>query len=199
MNACQRHMEFFNTAGYYGGSIIMGLGCSLEEERANGLPIEGEDISAIKTGLMGPLAGVFDALRQGTANPYRCLHCDRYGKLARQLFGPIFYMIVTVLYAHGALLLDVPDLPKKGKEAVNGLFASGKLERFMTLGYGSWSHYPGRACGYDCNGHFFHGTASGKLGHGPAGNHLRSRYSRAYRRLALSFSLLPAAEKAFNI
>ena len=45
----------------------MGLVCSLEEERANGLPIEGEDISAIKTGLMGPLAGVFDALRQGTA------------------------------------------------------------------------------------------------------------------------------------
>lgn len=63
VNACQRHMEFFNTAGYYGGSIIMGLVCSLEEERANGLPIEGEDISAIKTGLMGPLAGVFDALR----------------------------------------------------------------------------------------------------------------------------------------
>ena len=30
----------------------MGLVCSLEEERANGLPIEGEDISAIKTGLM---------------------------------------------------------------------------------------------------------------------------------------------------
>ena len=51
VNACQRHMEFFNTAGYYGGSIIMGLVCSLEEERANGLPIEGEDISAIKTGL----------------------------------------------------------------------------------------------------------------------------------------------------
>ena len=24
VNACQRHMEFFNTAGYYGGSIIMG-------------------------------------------------------------------------------------------------------------------------------------------------------------------------------
>jgi len=117
VNACQRHMEFFNTAGYYGGSIIMGLVCSLEEERANGLPIEGEDISAIKTGLMGPLAGVFDALRQGTAIPIVASIAIGMG-MDGNFFGPIFYMLVTY---------------KKGKEAVNGLFASGKLERFMTL------------------------------------------------------------------
>ena len=49
----------------------MGLVCSLEEERANGLPIEGEDISAIKTGLMGPLGGALEGLREGRASPVR--------------------------------------------------------------------------------------------------------------------------------
>lgn len=75
----------------------MGLVCSLEEERANGLPIEGEDISAIKTGLMGPLAGVFDALRQGTAIPIVASIAIGMG-MDGNFFGPIFYMIVTVLY-----------------------------------------------------------------------------------------------------
>lgn len=63
VNACQRHMEFFNTARYYGGSIIMGLVCSLGKERANGLPIEDGDISATKIGLVGPLTDVFNAPR----------------------------------------------------------------------------------------------------------------------------------------
>ena len=132
VNACQRHMEFFNTAGYYGGSIIMGLVCSLEEERANGLPIEGEDISAIKTGLMGPLAGVFDDLRQGTAIPIVASIAIGMG-MDGNFFGPIFYMIVTVLYVMVPCYWMFQTSYKKGKEAVNGLFASGKLERFMTL------------------------------------------------------------------
>ena len=47
----------------------MGLVCSLRRSVRTGCRLKGEDISAIKTGLMGPLAGVFDALRQGTAIP----------------------------------------------------------------------------------------------------------------------------------
>ena len=106
--------------------------CSLEEERANGLPIEGEDISAIKTGLMGPLAGVFDALRQGTAIPIVASIAIGMG-MDGNFFGPIFYMIVTVLYVMVPCYWMFQTSYKKGKEAVNGLFASGKLERFMTL------------------------------------------------------------------
>ena len=104
---------------------------SLEEERANGLPIEGEDISAIKTGLMGPLAGVFDALRQGTAIPIVASIAIGMG-MDGNFFGPIFYMIVTVLYVMVPCYWMFQTSYKKGKEAVNGLFASGKLERFMT-------------------------------------------------------------------
>lgn len=81
---------------------------------------------------MGPLAGVFDALRQGTAIPIVASIAIGMG-MDGNFFGPIFYMIVTVLYVMVPCYWMFQTSYKKGKEAVNGLFASGKLERFMTL------------------------------------------------------------------
>jgi len=55
--ACKRHMEFFNTEPYL-GVAIHGMVVAMEEQRANGIPITDEAINGIKTGLMGPIAGV---------------------------------------------------------------------------------------------------------------------------------------------
>ena len=59
--AVQRHMEFYNTEPHFGG-VINGMVIAMEEERANGAPISDEAINGIKTGLMGPFAGVGDTL-----------------------------------------------------------------------------------------------------------------------------------------
>ena len=62
--ACiQRHMQFFNTEPHIGG-VIPGIVLAMEEERANGAPITGEAINGVKTGLMGPFAGIGDTLWQ---------------------------------------------------------------------------------------------------------------------------------------
>ena len=129
--ACKRHMQFYNSEPYC-GLAIHGITLALEEERANGAPISDEAITSLKTGLMGPLAGVFDALRQGTAIPIVASIAIGMG-MDGNFFGPIFYMIVTVLYVMVPCYWMFQTSYKKGKEAVNGLFASGKLERFMTL------------------------------------------------------------------
>ncbi len=63
-----RHLEFFNTEPHFGG-IIGGLTIAMEEQKANGAPITGDAINSIKTGLMGPLAGIGDTLWQGTLVP----------------------------------------------------------------------------------------------------------------------------------
>ena len=56
-DACKRHMEFFNTEPNVGGCIL-GITLALEEQKANGEDVDEEMISSIKTGLMGPLAGI---------------------------------------------------------------------------------------------------------------------------------------------
>lgn len=64
----QRHMSFYNTEPHFGG-IINGLVVAMEEERANGAEITDDAINSVKTGLMGPMAGIGDTLWQGTIQP----------------------------------------------------------------------------------------------------------------------------------
>lgn len=56
-----RQLEFFNVHTEF-GSCILGLAISLEEDKAMGANIPNEFITNIKTSLMGPLAGVGDAI-----------------------------------------------------------------------------------------------------------------------------------------
>ena len=64
-DALKRHLKFFNTQGIWGG-MIHGTVLAMEEERAMGENIPDEVIVGIKTGLMGPLAGIGDTLDWGT-------------------------------------------------------------------------------------------------------------------------------------
>jgi PTS system mannose-specific IID component len=66
--ALQRHLVFFNTEPQW-GAVIPGVVIAMEEERANGADIDDDAINSVKTGLMGPLAGIGDTLDQGTITP----------------------------------------------------------------------------------------------------------------------------------
>ncbi len=66
--ALKRHLEWFNTQPYC-ASPILGVAAAMEEEKANGAQIEGNSISGVKIGLMGPFAGVGDPIFWGTIRP----------------------------------------------------------------------------------------------------------------------------------
>lgn len=66
--ALQRHMEFFNTHPYV-AAPVMGVTLALEEERANGAPVDDVAIQGVKVGMMGPLAGVGDPVFWFTLRP----------------------------------------------------------------------------------------------------------------------------------
>ena len=66
--ALKRHLEFFNTHPYI-ASPILGVTLALEEERANGAPVDDVAIQGVKVGMMGPLAGVGDPLFWFTVRP----------------------------------------------------------------------------------------------------------------------------------
>ncbi|KAF1297131.1 PTS mannose family transporter subunit IID [Enterococcus sp. JM4C] len=66
--ALKRHLEFFNTHPYI-ASPILGVTLALEEERANGSPVDDVAIQGVKVGMMGPLAGVGDPVFWFTVRP----------------------------------------------------------------------------------------------------------------------------------
>ncbi len=66
--ALKRHLEFFNTTPWP-ASPIMGVVAAMEEQKAAGEPIDTADITNVKIGLMGPVAGIGDPIFWGTARP----------------------------------------------------------------------------------------------------------------------------------
>lgn len=66
--ALKRHLEFYNTHPYVSSPVI-GVTLALEEERANGQPVDDTAIQGVKVGMMGPLAGVGDPVFWFTARP----------------------------------------------------------------------------------------------------------------------------------
>lgn len=89
--ALKRHLEFFNTHPYV-ASPILGVTLALEEERANGAPVDDVTIQGVKVGMMGPLAGIGDPVFWFTVKPI-------LGALAASLaisgniLGPIIYFV----------------------------------------------------------------------------------------------------------
>ncbi|GGL53822.1 PTS system mannose/fructose/sorbose family transporter subunit IID [Sporolactobacillus putidus] len=89
--ALKRHLEFFNTHPYVASPII-GVTLALEEERANGAPVDDVAIQGVKVGMMGPLAGIGDPVFWFTIKPI-------LGALAASLamtgniLGPIIYFV----------------------------------------------------------------------------------------------------------
>jgi PTS system mannose-specific IID component len=89
--AMQRHWEFFNTHPYIASPII-GVTLALEEERANGAPVDDVAIQGVKVGMMGPLAGVGDPVFWFTVRPMLGALGASLA-LAGNILGPIIFFL----------------------------------------------------------------------------------------------------------
>ena len=90
--ALKRHLEFFNTHPYL-ASPILGVTMALEEERANGAPIDDKAIQGVKVGMMGPLAGVGDPVFWFTVKPIIGALAASLA-MAGNIMGPILYFVL---------------------------------------------------------------------------------------------------------
>lgn len=92
IKALKRHLEFFNTHPYVASPII-GVTLALEEERANGAPVEDAAIQGVKVGMMGPLAGIGDPVFWFTVKPILGALAASLA-LAGNMLGPILYFVL---------------------------------------------------------------------------------------------------------
>ncbi|KFX07345.1 PTS mannose transporter subunit IID [Pectobacterium betavasculorum] len=90
--AIKRHLEFFNTQPFVAAPIL-GVTMAMEEQRANGAPIDDAAINGLKVGLMGPLAGVGDPIFWGTARPvFAALGAGI--AMSGSLLGPVLFFVL---------------------------------------------------------------------------------------------------------
>lgn len=136
-SAYKRTIEFFNTQLTLGGGVITGTLTNMEEKRANeehtGDPVTMSDdmINMTKTGLMGALAGVGDAIDSGTIQ-YIFIAIAIPWALAGSAWGALFPFLGFVLYqvligryfAHAGF--------KQGREAAN-ILNNDKVQMILSL------------------------------------------------------------------
>lgn len=133
--AMKRHAAFYNTEPQL-GSVVNGIVCSLEEERVNGAEIDDEIINGFKLGLMGPLAGIGDAMVPGMLVPLLLSIAIGLSEGGNPL-GPIFYIIsfiTLVTAANYYLFFKGYELGTKSIGFIVGEAAQRIRESFNLLG-----------------------------------------------------------------
>ncbi len=90
--ALVRHCEFFNTTPTI-VTLITGIACAMEEEKAKGTGMTGAAISNVKVALMGPAAGIGDAIFWGS---YRiiCTSIACQMGIEGNLLAPIVFLVL---------------------------------------------------------------------------------------------------------
>ncbi|MCQ9209656.1 PTS mannose transporter subunit IID [Granulicatella seriolae] len=115
--ALQRHLEFYNTQPFMTAPIL-GVTIAMEEQRANGAPIDDAAINGVKVGMMGPLAGVGDPIFWATLRPVLGALGASFA-LTGSIIGPLIFFfgfnIVRLLFRYFGVTLGY----QKGVEVVS--------------------------------------------------------------------------------
>ena len=129
--ALERHQEFFNTEPYL-GIVIMGISVAMEEQRAKDGSVSGEAITAVKTGLMGPLAGIGDTLNQAIIYPI-LLAFSVALVLENNLgvAGVVIYCVLVVAAMAAQSIYFVNYGYRLGKDAVSKILKGGLMDRIV--------------------------------------------------------------------
>jgi mannose PTS system EIID component len=128
--ALKRHLEFFNTHPYVASPII-GVTLALEEERANGKPVDDTAIQGVKVGMMGPLAGIGDPVFWFTVRPILGALGASLA-LTGNILGPIIFFVLWNLIRMGFTWYTQEFGYKAGSKITDDL--SGGLLQDITKG-----------------------------------------------------------------
>ncbi|MDD3185664.1 MAG: PTS system mannose/fructose/sorbose family transporter subunit IID [Anaerostipes sp.] len=130
--ALKKYMVFFNTEPSWMGTVIHGVAASMEEQAANGVDIDAEDINAVRTGLMGPLAGIGDTVSQGIVYPILAgIACSL--ALAGNIAGPIIFEVVYKVLMLGMGYAMYMMGYNQGKSAILKILKAGTLNRITEV------------------------------------------------------------------
>ncbi|MFT8317343.1 MAG: PTS system mannose/fructose/sorbose family transporter subunit IID [Sporolactobacillus sp.] len=127
--AIRRHMEFFNTNPYV-FSPIVGMTMAMEEATKEN---EKTSIVSVKTGLMGPLAGLGDSLLAMTIVPIIMSLAAGFS-ISGNILGPIFFIVLFSLVIWPIKYKGLQLGYEKGASLLSGANGNKLLQRISTMG-----------------------------------------------------------------
>lgn len=127
--ALTRQLAFFNTEGTW-GSPIHGMTIAMEEQKSMGDDIPDSVFNGLKTGLMGPLAGIGDTIDWGTLKTIIYGIAVTFAAAGSILGGiiPVLFTILTVIIGKNLLHLGY----NLGRESVKSILHSGLIEELIS-------------------------------------------------------------------
>lgn len=130
--AYERHMEYFLTNDIT-SAIPVGVAAAMEERYATQQDIDPESINAVKTALMGPLAGLGDSLLNGTARPILAGLAISFIEAGLGWFGVAFFVLGMCVVSLGVRYFGVFQGYKQGVKLVAKIQSSGLISKISDL------------------------------------------------------------------
>lgn len=129
VEALKRHLVFFNTEGIL-GSIIQGITIAMEEEKAMTGDVSSSAITGVKTGLMGPVAGMGDAIVWAAVMPIIfgiflpfAAQGMALGGIGPLVLYPLSTILISYLLIHKGYSL--------GKKSIVGIMQGGTMKSII--------------------------------------------------------------------
>ena len=126
----KKYMVFYNSEVFTIGPIINGIACSMEEARANGENVTAKDINSVRTGLMGPVAGIGDTVMQGILFPILFgIGCSM--ALEGSYLGPILSFVIFEALIFGCGYFMFMTGYKHGKTSLLQILKNGTIDKII--------------------------------------------------------------------
>jgi PTS system mannose-specific IID component len=126
----QKYLVFYNTEPSWMGTIINGITAAMEEKRAQGADISADDITMLRSSLMGPMAGIGDTVSQSIAYPILagiCIQLALAGNFAGPILFEVLYKVMMLTSGYNMYMLGYT----KGRDAIINLLQSGLINRIL--------------------------------------------------------------------
>ncbi len=125
-----KHTGFFNCEPCF-ASPIVGLTVAMEEQKAQGAEIDGDALTSIKSGLMGPLSGIGDTVIQGVLVPLILAFCIDLAKTGN-VAAPVIYSLIMIAIVFGISYTGFMTGYKKGSDAILKMLENGIVNKFIS-------------------------------------------------------------------
>ncbi|EFE95012.1 PTS system mannose-specific EIID component [Serratia odorifera] len=129
VEALKRHLNFFNSEQTF-GAVIQGVAIAMEEQKTHGEPISDSSITGIKTGLMGPLAGIGDSVVWAAIMPLLIaifIPFAANGSAMGGIMPVVLYTAITLAISYGLAHKGYT----LGRESIIGLLQGGKIKELI--------------------------------------------------------------------
>ena len=129
VEALKRHLNFFNSEQTF-GAVIQGVAIAMEEQKTRGEPISDSSITGIKTGLMGPLAGIGDSVVWAAIMPLLIAIFIPFvanGSAMGGIMPVVLYTVITMAISYGLAHKGYT----LGRESIIGLLQGGKIKELI--------------------------------------------------------------------